>query len=79
MLLCKGSALVEYHLIVAGTVNNNIPSLSKQVSGKYPLEVVCKLSGYLKHDAAVEEEGFDQVMVDDHSINRAMAWINSLW
>lgn len=69
MLSCEGDALVECFLKVAGTVHDDVPPLSEQVAGKDPLEAVCKLGRFLECDTVVEEEGFDQVMVDDHGVN----------
>lgn len=69
MLSCEGNALVECLLKVAGTVHNDVMALSEQVAGKDPLETVCKLSRFLKCDTVVEEEGFDQVMVDDNGVD----------
>lgn len=69
MLSCEGSALVECLLKVASTVHDDVPALSEQVADKDPLETVCKLRRFLKCDTVVEEEGFDQVMVDDHGVD----------
>lgn len=69
MLSCEGSALVKCLLKVAGTVHDDVPALSEQVAGKDPLKTVCKLGRSLERDTVVEEEGFDQVVVDDHGVD----------
>lgn len=70
VLTSKRGSSIQHLVVVAGTVNDDASPLFYHVLGEYPIEIIRELRGLIKRDVVFEKEGFDEVMVDDHRVDR---------
>lgn len=70
VLTSERGSPIQHLVVVAGTVDDDASPLFYHVLGEYPIEIIRELRGLIKQDVVFEKEGFDEVVVDDHPVDR---------